>query len=849
MELKTYQAEALEKLEKFLGYLGEAKAKFAEQQETLDEDLLEHAANFPARAWKKLGMQEKWIERKASNGDHIPHVCLKVPTGGGKTLLAAAALAPIHRQYLKRNTGLVLWMVPSKAIFDQTKKGLFDRNHPYRQRIDQSFGNNVEFFTKGQRLSELDVASKLCVMLIMVQASYGKKKYHSSKDFLKIFRTDEKYFSFFPKSGDYQAANELLNQHPDLKLEDSEYAHFQGVSVKKSLVNVFKLLRPVIIMDEGHKAYRDPARKGIAEFNPSLMLELTATPAVEMSNALVNIKGEELNDEQMIKLPIEVSSTTGARWRETLRNACKKRAELERQAKKLEESSGRYIRPIMLIRAERTGKEQRGGKYIHSEDVKEYLQKNEGISEEQVAIKTHELDELQDIHPEDGGLLSPRSSIRFVITKNALKEGWDCPFAYVLALLDNTKAATALTQMVGRTLRQPHARKTDDKHLNRAYVFCHNTDVGKVVEQVGKGLEEEGMKDLRRYISIPSAATAKKTRTIYRRDQFKNWRILLPKVLIKTNGVLDELDYEADLLRMVCWEKLKADCPPPKEIPTPKIEQTAVGLEGQTGLIRQIKTYGGKTNLSFFCRHLSNTVPNPFDTARIMEDLFKQWKATDEEIYNKRYPIIDKVESDLRQKLGKIIKDLFLQKLKSGEMVFKVIPHEKELNHAVACALSAPTNAENPLLHEGGPDKGGVPIQKSLFPENYKQDYNDFEKEVALYMDKHQATEWWWRMVSRRDYALQGWQKEKIYPDFLFCVRKGKITRKLMVTETRSDHLDNEYKKDLLKTLEENFSGDEAPIVEKEALKAQKELKTLVRFPLVLQDGWKEQLEEAIAAD
>ena len=53
-----------------------------------------------------------------------------------------------------------------------------------------------------------------------------------------------------------------------------------------------------------------------------------------------------------------------------------------------------------------------------------------------VAIKTSEKDELKEVD-DVGGLLSRNAVTRYIITKQALQEGWDCPFAYVLAVLTN----------------------------------------------------------------------------------------------------------------------------------------------------------------------------------------------------------------------------------------------------------------------------------------------------------------------------------------------------------------------------------------------------------------------------
>ena len=67
-----------------------------------------------------------------------------------------------------------------------------------------------------------------------------------------------------------------------------------------------------------------------------------------------------------------------------------------------------------------------------------------GIPEEQIAIKTADIDEIGNTD-----LMSERWPIRNIITVNALKEGWDCPFAYILASLANKTSKVDVEQILG----------------------------------------------------------------------------------------------------------------------------------------------------------------------------------------------------------------------------------------------------------------------------------------------------------------------------------------------------------------------------------------------------------------
>ncbi|MDE0195700.1 MAG: restriction endonuclease subunit R, partial [bacterium] len=161
-----------------------------------------------------------------------------------------------------------------------------------------------------------------------------------------------------------------------------------------------------------------------------MIVELSATP-VKGANVLVEILGRELNDEEMIKLDLHIRNRTSSDWRGTLLESIEHRERLEAEARHYEAESGTYIRPICVIQVERTGREQRKSGFVHTDDVREYLLQHPGIAPEHIAVKTGSTDELKEVD-DVGGLMSRDCPIRFIITKQALQEGWDCSFAYIL---------------------------------------------------------------------------------------------------------------------------------------------------------------------------------------------------------------------------------------------------------------------------------------------------------------------------------------------------------------------------------------------------------------------------------
>ena len=324
MELKDYQANALDAFTRWWDALASAQAQsdtaIAALQNVPGYTVPGNIRNYPKAAWEQLkkagGLPASvgaYVDRTDEAGRPIPHVCFKVPTGGGKTLLAAATLERLHRQ-----TGLVLWIMPTNAIYEQTKRDLKNKEHPYRQLLEIASGERVKLMEKDDPFNRADAASYLCVMLLSLSAA----KRHRKREFLRMFRDSGRYPTFFPVSDDPLGDGKLLRDCPDLDRTSENGA------VKHSLFNVFKMLRPVVVLDEAHKAYgaRKPEAnkefaRDISRLDPSMVIELSATPNKGISNLLVDISGPELKNAQMIKAPVQVTAYPTTVWKVTLNEA------------------------------------------------------------------------------------------------------------------------------------------------------------------------------------------------------------------------------------------------------------------------------------------------------------------------------------------------------------------------------------------------------------------------------------------------------------------------------------------------------------------------------------------------
>ena len=277
------------------------------------------------------------------------------------------------------------------------------------------------------------------------------------------------------------------------------------------------------------------------------------------SNWLVDVRGKELDKEEMIKLPINVTVRGGDDWRDCLRESYEWLNSLQAEAERLKSDADRYIRPICLVQVERTGKDQRDAGFIHADHVREYLL-TLGVTEQAIAIKTAEKNELKD--PENIDLLSPICQVRFIITKQALQEGWDCPFAYVLCSLAPSANKSAMTQLVGRILRQPDTVRTNIAALDECYVICHHATTKEIINTIKTGLEQDGMADLSDQIREQNGGDGVKppeSRKLPRRDAFKETKIFLPEIKWIDGIAVRPLDYEQDILFRLPWEKIRPD--------------------------------------------------------------------------------------------------------------------------------------------------------------------------------------------------------------------------------------------------------------------------------------------------
>jgi type III restriction enzyme len=448
MELKTYQKDTLATLARFFRDARISGPKAAYETIVREPD-------HKARLGRYAGDY-----RSLDAVPQAPYVCLRLPTGGGKTLLAANAIAVARDTWIERDYPLVLWLVPTNIIRLQTVEALKNTRHAYRQALDEKFGGRVRIFDIADfaTIRPQDLRDQVCIVIATIQTlrvrdTEGRKVYADHEDL-------ESHFAAVPPGA------------PGLERGDDGPSKGR---IKYSFANLMHLHRPLMIVDEAHNAVTSLTRDMQARVNPCAIVEFTATPQLN-SNILYSVTAQELKREEMIKLPIVLAEH--ADWHSAVASAIASRATLAEKALLDKEH---YIRPIVLFQAQPRDQE------VTIDVLKRHLMETENIDENKIAVATGDQRGLDAID-----LFDPKTKIEYVITVEALKEGWDCSFAYVFCSVARIRSATAVEQLLGRVLRMPYAKRRALPELNKAYAHVVEPEFAEAAKALVDKLVEMG---------------------------------------------------------------------------------------------------------------------------------------------------------------------------------------------------------------------------------------------------------------------------------------------------------------------------------------------------------------------
>lgn len=450
MELKPYQQDVIRDLENYLSYLNK----------------YENPTKAFNAYWEDKGLSYNPLTQTGMKPykDNIPgaiHIAVKVPTAGGKTFIACNALHTLNKHFGQGNAKAVVWLVPWSNLLQQTYNNLNNPNHSYREKLNSLFGHKVEVYQKeqliqGANFNPTSVTEQLNIFVLNFSS-------------LRIDKAKKEDRKIFQENGSLESFRNLIDK--DIILEDTD---------ETALINVIRSLNPIVIVDESHNAESDLSVEMLKNLNPSLVLDLTATPK-QNSNIISFVSALKLKQENMVKLPVVVYNHH--KKEEVINNALHLQRQLELVADQEALETGKHIRPIILFQAQSNIK---GKDNTTFQNIKDQLVKLK-IPEEQIKIKVSNIDELKGID-----LMDKDCPVRYIITVNALKEGWDCPNAYILASLADKSSAVEVEQILGRVLRQPYVTKHKNPLLNMSFVLTASSKFNDTIDNIVKGLQDSG---------------------------------------------------------------------------------------------------------------------------------------------------------------------------------------------------------------------------------------------------------------------------------------------------------------------------------------------------------------------
>ncbi len=733
MELKKYQKSAIETLERFLKELQKVGLKYA-----------------------FMGVTDRPYRSEAF--DDVPFVCIKIPTGGGKTLVGCHATDKIMSIALKHKMGrgIVMWFVPSEAIKTQTLRKFKDRKDPHRRILDDAFENKVRIFSNEEALGirKDDVTDNICIIISSLEA------FRKEKALQKRYKV-------------YQENGGLLSHFENLNNENKLEKDAEG-TVTNSLANVVRMSNPLIVIDEGHKTTTKLSIDFLKDLNPSIIVEYTATPRDE-SNILIEIHASELKSEQMVKIPIVLESS--AQWQNAVDRGIDKRIDLEKDAKKIKSE---YIRPIALLQAQPQNKD---GKTITVEHLKLFLLDRK-IPSEEIAIKTSEKNELEGVD-----LFSRTCKIRYIITVNALAEGWDCSFAYILISVANLGSKIAVEQIIGRIIRMPYATRKANEDFNRSYVFASAQNFNEAANQIIGGLESNGY-------SKADIISASKKDAVYALESKKTVADTLRVPMIAHDD--SKLSFE-DLVgedfklakQNVRFDfKVHYDSDGRAIIDIHQNSEWTRGAQMTLNLTYFDKNYTKSELVQWLDKKLKFILLNKSDKVAFLDKIIELQlkKSSISELSVNRYVLADQLNNLIQNTLERYAKERFEKLLSKKKLVVKTF-------NAFLSSI---------VLKQAIPQE---------FNKNYYDKIDKLNSEELVFMNRLDLDalpniKYWVRNREKTDpFYIQGWKKGKFYPDFVAVTKKGNTLALEWKGGDRVSNEDTQYKIEIGKIWEELGKG------------------------------------------
>lgn len=295
-----------------------------------------------------------------------------------------------------------------------------------------------------------------------------------------------------------------------------------------------------------------------------------------------------------------------------------------------------------------------------------------------------------------------------------------------------------------------------------------------------------------------------------------------------------DVDGEARLTRTLARVSLDRSCGETGQT-TFELHQEAVATMPEEGL-----------DIPFLVRQLLDVIPNPWQGVRVLEEalgVLRKRGLSEEALYVNRLELIRLMKEELRTQVDTLAERLFREKLDREDITLRLTTaNDLVLRWKLAEEMSVEVTDDDAILRR----RNGDPLERSLFEKVYVRDLNELEKNTAWYADESEPVKWWHRIaVGGSSYSLQGWQRNKVYPDFLVCLEEKTPGQwRFTLLETKGEHLkgndDTKYKQTLFELLTRHASqplstvgdlelGDQSPPI---------------RFKMIMEENWKQALAD-----
>ena len=689
-------------------------------------------------SWDGLFPEANYSEIIAEGDTSVPNACICIPTGGGKTITGLTASIKIL-ELLDTQLNFITWLVPSDAIYQQVVRD-FSPGGSYYQAALSNFGKTLRLLTSSSVWTDDDLSTnKSITILLLSKGSLIRSEIKKSA--LLVYRNPDKVSSLA-----------ILRDNPD-----------------PSLYELIKSVKPVFVIDESHKTYTEIGRDFFKRTKlSSFILELSATPKhyddQNFPNIIHNASGKDLIEHQLIKNPINYNATTGLEPRVLMENVIGLQRHLELKLRELQSP----VIPRVLISTEFTSKAYEAKTYSVS-SIKRILQ-DLGVNEEEVLVKSSETNELN-----DRNLDNTSDPAKYILTKTALMEGWDCKSVYIIVLLNRISAPITNFQIIGRGLRQPFRQYYPDAALNSLYIL---TNSGKHDESVGKlvsFLSENGLSDL----GVTTSALKVPPKRISLNLVIDPWVHYLnfdysvyedltfrsevqSQILSNSSKIFDECTSQVDPELIRIQIDMESGATGPTEYVTLSLEDG--GLYSPSGMERfRIRLF---SRLRSFFTSSSAAIQ--------MTDNICAYLKKDTPAIPSQQQFIDSVVSDIEKIRKEYINKQFTRILKSESSV-----DDGELSKFFGSTFSVLAEEDSPHIS---------PFTECVLGNMPKSMFNGQELEYARFLDRLKEVSW---LKTTPGFKINfPYPLGSFYPDFIVIpkVKKGKPEVTYYV-ETKGDHI------------------------------------------------------------